>query len=84
MQAFGNKIFVKVYDKESVTTSGIILVNVDKREKPRFGEVVSIGHNVTDVKTGDILSFGNYALSSPVNDLFVMEMGDVLGYFKRK
>lgn len=82
MQAYGDKIFVKVFEKDAVSSSGIILVSTSKKELPRFGEVISVGFEVKDVKVGDILSFGNYALKNPINDIFVMTMGDVFGYFK--
>jgi co-chaperonin GroES (HSP10) len=82
MKAFGDKIFVKVFEKDEVTSSGIMLVSKSKKETPRFGKVVSVGDLVTEVSENDIVSFGNYALKNPVNDLYAMVMEDIFGYFK--
>jgi co-chaperonin GroES (HSP10) len=77
-----DKIFVQVHEKETVTQSGILLLNKSKKEQPRFGTVVSIGELVTDIKPGDTVAFGNYALRDMIEDYFVMIPGDLFGYFK--
>jgi co-chaperonin GroES (HSP10) len=81
-QPLNNKLLINVHQKETETSSGIVLLNKSKKEAPRFGTVLAIGEKVLDVKVGDIVSFGNYALREPLDDYFLMSTDDLFGYFK--
>jgi len=57
IQAVNDKIVVEVIMQEKVTSGGIILpVNVDK-DPQGYGEVLSIGEEVENIKVGDIIIF---------------------------
>jgi len=57
VKALGDKVVVEVIMQEKVTSGGIILpVNVDK-DPQGYGEVLSIGEEVKNVKVGDIVIF---------------------------
>jgi co-chaperonin GroES (HSP10) len=82
IQPIENKILVKVSEKETETSTGILLLNKSKKEQPRFGVVVAVGEEVKDVSIGMTVTFGNYALTSPIEDMFIMTPGDLFGYFE--
>jgi co-chaperonin GroES (HSP10) len=82
IQPLDNKLLISVHPKETETITGILLLNKSKKEAPRFGTVIAIGDKVFDVKVGDTVSFGNYALREPLDDYFLMSIDDLFGYFK--
>ena len=82
IQPLGNKLLVSVHEKETETATGILLLNKNKKEAPRFGTVIAAGELVHDVKPGDTISFGNYALREPLDEYFLMSIDDLFGYFE--
>lgn len=57
IQAINDKVVVEVIMQEKVTSGGIILpVNVDK-DPQSYGEVLSVGEEVENIKVGDIVIF---------------------------
>lgn len=58
----GQRVLVKRANKETITSFGLILdVPEDDIELKTQGEVVEVGKDVTEVKTGNIVIFGKYA-----------------------
>ena len=82
IQPLDNKLLVSVYEKETETATGILLLNKSKKEAPRFGTVIAVGELVHDVKPGDTVSFGNYALRESLDEYFLMSIDDLFGYFE--
>jgi chaperonin GroES len=69
IKPFGDRVLVKRIEEEARTPSGIIIPDQFK-EKPVYGEVVSVGSGTHDsngnlrplkVKEGDQVIFGKYA-----------------------
>lgn len=58
IKAINNHVVVKELIKsEEVTKSGIIMPSTVKVEPQKYGEVLSVGEKVENVKVGDIVVF---------------------------
>lgn len=84
MKALRDNVFVQVEEVEEVTSGGIILQNV-KKERPDKGVVYEVGpgtpDNPTKLKKGDKVLFGKHAgVSMEIDgvDLLVMREGDII------
>lgn len=81
ISAFGDKIVAKKIESSTKTTSGFYLPDSAK-EDVKVAEVVAVGKDVKEVKTGDQVFYSNY--SSPVKidgaEYVYMKEEDV--YFK--
>lgn len=69
IKPLGDRVVIKVLEKEQKTMSGIVLPDTAK-EKPQEGEIVAVGTGkmldngqrvALDVKTGDKVIFSKYA-----------------------
>lgn len=87
VQAINDKIVVEVIMQEKVTTGGIIIpVNVDK-DPQSYGEVLSVGEEVENIKIGDILVFhrnGGMAIMIDKKIMKVLTNKEVYGILKEE
>lgn len=69
IKPLGDRVVIKVLEKEAMTTSGILLPDTAK-EKPQEGKIVAVGAGkvldngqrvALDVKEGDKVIFSKYA-----------------------
>lgn len=60
IKPLGKRVLIKQVEQEEVTKSGIVLPGTASKEKPITGEVIAVGKDVEDVKTGDKVIFEKY------------------------
>ena len=60
IKPLGKRVLIKQVEQEEVTKSGIVLPGTASKEKPITGEVLAVGKDVEDVKTGDKVIFEKY------------------------
>ena len=90
-----DRVLIKVLDSEEKTSGGIIIPDTAK-EKPQEGEVVAVGPGARDsngkispmdVKTGDIVLFGNWSgteVKIDGKEYSIMKESDIMGVSKKK
>ena len=61
IKPLGKRVLIKQVEQEEVTKSGIVLPGTASKEKPITGEVLAVGKEVEDVKTGDKVIFEKYS-----------------------
>jgi len=84
MTPLKDRVLVELIEKETTTSSGIILSSADPMEANR-GKVLSIGPEVLDVVVGDvILANWNKAAKTKVdgNDFYILKEEDIIGVFE--
>jgi len=84
MTPLKDRVLVELIQKETTTSSGIILSSADPMEANR-GKVLSIGPEVLDVAAGDvILANWNKAAKTKVdgNDFYILKEEDIIGVFE--
>ena len=57
IKPLGKRVLIKQVEQEEVTKSGIVLPGTASKEKPITGEVLAVGKEVEDVKSGDKVIF---------------------------
>ena len=60
IKPLGKRVLIKQVEQEEVTKSGIVLPGTASKEKPITGEVLAVGKEVEDVKSGDKVIFEKY------------------------
>ena len=60
IKPLGKRVLIKQVEQEEVTKSGIVLPGTASKENPITGEVIAVGKDVEDVKTGDKVIFEKY------------------------
>jgi len=90
IKPLGDRVLVKPLDKETETSSGILLPETAK-EKPQEGEVLAIGKGkrdddgdyiALDVEVGNRVIFAKYAgteIKLDGDKLLIMKESDILG-----
>jgi hypothetical protein len=61
IKPLGKRVLIKQVEQEEVTKSGIVLPGTASKEKPITGEVLAVGKEVEDVKSGDKVIFEKYS-----------------------
>ena len=82
IKPLGKRVLIKQVEQEEVTKSGIVLPGTASKEKPITGEVLAIGKDVEDVKTGDKVIFEKYSGTEvKIDDVqyLIMPQDDILG-----
>jgi chaperonin GroES len=81
LKATGDHVVAKKIEVESKTQGGLILPNSASPESFERGEVVSVGPEVEDIKTGDVIAYSQHAgqdMLSTNKDVFkVLKYGEV-------
>jgi len=92
LKPLGDRVIIKVLEKEEKTSSGIVLPDKAK-EKPQEGEVVAVGpgkllddgsKSQMDVKVGDKVVYSKYAGTEiKIDDVeyLIVRQDDILGIF---
>jgi chaperonin GroES len=92
LKPLGDRVIIKVLEKEEKTSSGIVLPDKAK-EKPQEGEVVAVGpgkilddgsKSQMDVKAGDKVVFSKYAgteIKIDNEEYLIVRQDDILGIF---
>ncbi len=95
IQPLGDRILVKLLDKEEKSPGGIILPDTAK-EKPQEGKVVAVGKGrlledgtikPLEVKVGDTILFGKYVGSEIAHedkDFLILREEDILAILKEE
>ncbi|OIO74961.1 MAG: co-chaperone GroES [Elusimicrobia bacterium CG1_02_37_114] len=90
LKPLGDRVLVKVIEKEEVKKSGIIIPDTAK-EKPQEGKVIAVGPGKVDdngkkipmdVKVGDKILFGKYSgneVKLDSEEYLIMNRDDILG-----
>ena len=90
IKPLGDRVVIKVLEKEQKTLSGIVLPDTAK-EKPQEGEIVAVGPGARDeqgkivaldVKVGDRILFGKWSgteVKIAGEDLLIMKESDIMG-----
>jgi len=84
MTPLKDRVLVELIEKETTTSSGIILSSADPMEANR-GKVLSIGPEVLDVVVGDvILANWNKATKSKVDqdEFYIIKEEDIIAVFE--
>lgn len=87
IEPLGTRVLIRPLEKESKTTSGIILPETAK-EKPQQGKIEAVGDSeemLTDLAVGDTVLFPKYTgteIQQDGVDYIIMEEGDVLARIK--
>ena len=70
LKPLGDRVILKVVEKEEVTKGGILLPDTASKEKPQEGKVIEVGSGkvldngqkvALEVQKGDIVIFSKYA-----------------------
>lgn len=92
LKPLGDRVIVKVLEKEEKTSSGIVLPDKAK-EKPQEGEVKAVGPGRVlddgkrlemDVKVGDRVVYSKYAgteIKIDGEEYLILRQDDILGVF---
>lgn len=74
MKAYGNRIMLKVIDREKERLEKLSLMLPDGREGEKdLAKVISVGKYVTEVKEGDVVILTRHAPSEVDGYLFAVE-----------
>jgi len=79
-----DRVIIELVQKETVTSSGIVLSSADPQEANR-GIVLAVGAEVLDVKVGDvILANWNKATKSKVDqdEFYIIKEEDIIAVFE--
>lgn len=57
IQAVNDKVIVKILQPENKTEGGLIIPDNVERLPQHYGQVISVGEEVTTIKEGDIIVF---------------------------
>ncbi len=77
----GKRVLVKRVEETNTTSSGIIIPD-NAKEKPSRGEVVAVGSEVNELKSGNEVVFGKYSGNEVSLDgkvYIVLDVDDVFG-----
>ena len=92
LKPLGDRVIIKVLEKEEKTSTGIVLPDQAK-EKPQEGEVKAVGPGKTlddgtkvqmEVKTGDRIVFSRYAgteIKIGVEEYLILRQDDILAVY---
>lgn len=86
LQPLADRIVAKAVEIEAKSASGILLPDSAK-EKPQLGEVLAVGKEVKEVKTGDHILYSKYGPNEVKVDgqgLLLIKEEDVLAVVKEK
>lgn len=78
----GERVLVERQEEKKTTESGLFIPD-EAQEKPQVGKVVSIGHKVGLLHSGDTVYFGKYAGTDITVDgkpFLIIHQDDLLGY----
>lgn len=81
IKPLGKRVLIKQVEQEEVTKSGIVLPGTASKEKPITGEVLAVGKDVEDVKTGDKVIFEKYTgteVKDGDNSFLILDIENVL------
>ena len=86
----GDRVLIKLVEREEKTTSGIIIPDAAK-EKPQTGVVVAVGCGRTyegkttplAVKVNDTVYFGKYSGTDAGNNHLIVREDDILGIIEQ-
>lgn len=70
LKPLGKRVLLQLKSNEKVSTGGLVLASAAK-ETPTQGEVVAVGHLVTDedvVKVGDVVVFNEFTGTKVTHD----------------
>jgi chaperonin GroES len=88
IKPLGDRVVIKVLEREEKTASGIVLPDTAK-EKPQEGEVIAVGSGklvALDVKVGDRVIYSKYAGTEvKINneEYLIMRENDILGIVEK-
>jgi chaperonin GroES len=85
IQAVEDRIVVEICKKENKTNGGIVIPESVQLEPQLYGEVVSVGKDVKEVKENDIVAFHERAGMDFVLDqqkMKTLSISDIYGIFK--
>ena len=92
LKPLGDRIIIKVLEKEEKTSSGIVLPD-KAQEKPQEGEVIAVGpgrilddgsRSQMDVQVGNKIVFSKYAgteIKISGDEYLIVRQDDVLGVY---
>ena len=81
IKPLGKRVLIKQVEQEEVTKSGIVLPGTASKEKPITGEVLAVGKEVEDVKSGDKVIFEKYSgteVKDGDNSFLILDIDNVL------
>ena len=84
LQPLADRIVAKPLEAQAKTSSGFY-VPESAKEKPQMGEVVAVGKEVKEIKTGDKIVYSQYkpdTVKVDGNELMIMKEEDVLAIVK--
>lgn len=85
LQPLADRIVAKSLEAEAKSASGILLPESAK-EKPQMGEVLAVGKDVKEVKTGDHILYSKYGpneVKVEGEELLLVKEEDVFAVVKR-
>jgi len=86
LQPLADRIVAKSVEAEAKSPAGIILPESAK-EKPQMGEVLAVGKEVKEIKSGDRILYTKYGpteVKIDNEDLLLLKEEDVLAVVKTK
>lgn len=84
LQPLADRIVIKNVEAEAKSAAGILLPD-SAQEKPQAGEVLAVGKDVQEVKTGDRVLYSKYGPSEVKVDgeeLLIVKEEDILAVVK--
>ncbi|HLW72437.1 MAG TPA: co-chaperone GroES [Candidatus Babeliales bacterium] len=83
----GDRVLIKLVEKQEKTASGIIIPDGAKEDKPQTGLVIAVGQGRTyegkttplTVKINDFVYFGKYSGTDAGNNHLIVREDDILG-----